>query len=148
MPTALKAKRKMLECPLLPAQGTFYELGSGWGNIAFPLAKKFPNLSVCGYETSLVPYMFTRLRLAIGSYPNLKIYRADFFTIPLNKSSGIYCYLYPGAMQKLKLKFEQELPADCIVITNTFAVPGWKPDKVIEIHDIYQSKMYVYRKPL
>jgi len=31
------------------------------------------------------------------------------------------------------------------VISNTFAIPGWKPISIYELDDMYRTKIYVYR---
>lgn len=144
MPTAPKAKRVLLSNLPSYRQGTLYELGSGWGTLAFPLAKKYPNCSVVAYENSFVPYYFSRLRLCFSRHKNLHIKKQDFFNKDLSQASMIVCYLYPRAMQKLKKKFETELKKGTLVVSNTFSIPGWTPYKTYEIKDIYHSKIYMY----
>lgn len=65
MPSSPKARKAMLD--LIPAgfQGNIYELGSGWGKLAFELANRFPQSHVTGYETSPVPYYWSRLHFAL-----------------------------------------------------------------------------------
>src|SRR5262245_4687115 len=75
MPSSPKAK-KTLEA-LLPKEvnGTILELGSGWGTLAVLLSQAYPEYSVLAYETSPVPYFFSRFR----SKENLTFVRKDFF---------------------------------------------------------------------
>jgi hypothetical protein len=54
--------------------------------------------------------------------------------------------LYPEAMKRLRYKFEEELKPGALVISNTFAVPGWQSMSVIELEDLYRSKIYKYIK--
>jgi len=68
------------------------------------------------------------------------------FNISLKTAEGVVCYLYPGAMQRLKEKFERELQPGAFVITNSFAIPDWVPEKVIEVGDLWRSKIFLYRK--
>ncbi len=58
----------------------------------------------------------------------------------------VVCYLYPGAMRKLKDKFEQELAPGTLVVSNTFSISGWKPINVIDTHDLYNTHIYLYEK--
>ena len=145
MPTSRKAKARMLEAFPQKIEGKIVELGSGWGTLAFPLAKRYPHCTVIGYELSPLPYLFSKLRHYFQPLPNLKIYRKDFYYIHLNDASLVVCYLFPGAMHSLRTKFDKELPRNAWVVTNTFAVPGWKPDKILTVNDLYHSKIYVYR---
>lgn len=144
MPTSPKTKRVLFEN--LPAdwRGTIYELGSGWGTLAFPLAKKYPSCTVVAYENSPIPYLFSKIRHIFWGYKNLFLKRQDFFKADLKNATMIVCYLYPGAMQKLKKKFENELMKGTLIVSNTFSVPGWHADKVVVVQDMYHSKIYLY----
>jgi hypothetical protein len=145
MPTSQKAKKYLLKAlPKDLPKGKIYELGSGWGTLAFPIAFHFSQTPVIAIENSPLPFLFSKSRFFLESPKNLKILKQNFFTLSLNDAALIICYLYPKGMQKLKIKFENELKSGTWVISNTFAIPGWKPVKVYEIHDLYQTKIYVY----
>lgn len=146
MPTSRKAKTALLKTIPPNHSGKIIELGSGWGTLLFPLAKEHPLSTVIGYELSPIPYFFSKLRLYLQPFPNIKIYRKDFFQFPFHDASVVICYLFPGAMEKLKNKFENELSAKTLVVSNTFAIPGWIPDKIMRLDDLYQSKIYIYFK--
>ncbi len=75
---------------------------------------------------------------------NLHFYRRNAFGAKLSEAGIVLCYLFPGAMAKLKSKFEQQLPSGATVVSNTFAVPAWKPKQVVEIGDLYRTKVYLY----
>lgn len=144
MPTSLKAKKCLLEA-LPKLSGIVYELGSGWGTLAFPIASRHPDVLVIGYETSPFPYFYSKILSLLKRLPNLKLIRKDFFKISLTDASVVVCYLYPGAMQKLKVKFSEELKPGTLIISNTFAIPGWRPEKVIVVKDLYRSRIYIYK---
>lgn len=145
MPTTPKVKSALFTLLPTDLKGTIYELGSGWGTLVFPLAKKFPSCQVVGLETSPVPFIISYLFLKILSISNAKLFRRDFFTVDLSEASLVVCYLYPEAMRKLKKKLEVELKPGCLVVSNTFAIPGWTYEKIIEIEDIYHTKVYLYK---
>lgn len=145
MPSSFKAVRCILEAAPKDIKGTIIDLGSGWGSIVFPLAKRFPRCRVIGYETSPVPFYFTKLRNNFYSLKNLELYRKDFFKESLEEAELIVCYLYPGAMKILKTKLESELKPGTWVISNTFAIPGWQPFQVYQLDDIYKTKIFVYK---
>jgi hypothetical protein len=132
---------------LIPAEshGLIVELGSGWGTLAFALARRFPNRPVLAYENSPVPYLTAKLLQQFLSLPNLQFRRANFFAQPLDSSELVVCYLYRRAMSRLKVKLDKELPAGSFVISNTFAIPGWQPSHISEVQDIYRTKIYLYR---
>lgn len=145
MPTAIKVKSQLLKIPLNINSGTIYELGSGWGTLAFAIAKKFPSHQIVAYETSPIPYLYSVLKQYFCPQPNLRFHRLDFFHESLKEAALVICYLYPGAMQQLKDKFNEELPSGCLVISNTFAINGWDPLEIFSVNDLYKTKIYLYR---
>lgn len=146
MPTSEKVKRKVLDSIPPETQGTIIDLGSGWGNVVMQLAKKFPHCHIVGYESSPIPYYFSRIWLLFAKLPNARIYRKNFFEEDISDSVLVYCYLYPGAMKKLREKFLSELKPGTIVFSNTFAVPDWEPVHVVSVKDIYNTRIYMYMK--
>jgi hypothetical protein len=145
MPTGTKVKSQLLSIQLTLIPGTIYELGSGWGTLAFDVAKKFPSHQVVAYDTSSIPYLYCILKQYFYPQSNLRFYRLDFFHESLKEASLVICYLYPEAMQQLKDKFNEELPSGCFVISNTFAINGWDPVKTYTVGDMYNTKLYLYR---
>ncbi|MGD8833893.1 MAG: methyltransferase [Desulfobacteraceae bacterium] len=144
-PTLDKAKQGLLG--LLARKkinGNIYELGSGWGTLAFALAKQYAQCNVIGYENSIVPYMFSQVRHLFTDCENLKLVCKDFYTTPLNDADLVVCYLYTGAMVKLRNKFENELKKGAIVVSHTFAIPHWIPAEEIVVDDMYRNKIYLY----
>ncbi len=146
MPTSEKVKRALFE--LLPEKlegKKIVDLGSGWGSLIFLLARKYQNSQVIGYENSTVPFLFS---LALNFYSNLHVKKKDFFTINLQDVDFVCCYLFPKSMEHLKEKFLLELKPGAIILTHTFSILGWKPKKMLEVDDLYKSKIYLYEIPL
>ena len=147
VPTTPRVAEALLALvPEIPP-GTVYELGSGWGNLALALARRFPDRPVVAYELSPLPWLASRLWLRLFPRPNLTLRRADFFEAPLGQAALVVCYLYPGAMGRLAPKLERELAAGTLVLSNCFAVPGWLPEAVRRAHDQYETEVFLYRMP-
>ncbi len=144
MPSNRKVKRALLAHLPADQEGKIYELGSGWGGVAFLLAQRYPNCQIIAFEGSFVPYFCAKLLHQFYHYPNLTFLRKNFFDHSFEEASGIFCYLYPGAMERLKVKFEEELHPRTWVVSNTFAVPGWSPERAVSLKDFYRSKLYLY----
>jgi 16S rRNA A1518/A1519 N6-dimethyltransferase RsmA/KsgA/DIM1 with predicted DNA glycosylase/AP lyase activity len=148
MPTSPKALKRLEEAlPSSLNDGVIYELGSGWGTLAFPLARHYQDVQVIGYELSPVPFLFSKMRLGFSGSQNLQIRKKDFLKVSLGDAALIVCYLYPGAMYQLKEKFEKELKPGTWVVSNTFAIAGWVPERIYEVPDLYHTKIYLYRIP-
>ncbi|CRX38745.1 Conserved putative membrane protein [Estrella lausannensis] len=146
MPTTDKARKKVLSSIPHETQGVVVDLGSGWGNMVTQLAKLLPHCQVVGYETSPIPFFLSKCWKKFERLSNLQLKRMNFFEASLKDVSLVYCYLYPAAMERLKKKFEEELKPGTVVISNTFAVPGWEPVQILQLADIYHTRIYVYVK--
>ena len=146
MPTAPRVKQAMIN--LLPEElnGVIHELGSGWGGLAFALAAKYPHIPVFAYELSPIPWLVSRVRLAIDPRPNLEMRLANFFKAPLADAGLVVCYLNPRTMRRVKSKLEAELTPGTLILCNTFSVPGWTPIEETQARDLYRSRVYLYRK--
>jgi hypothetical protein len=100
---------------------------------------------VKAYEISPVPYIISKIISRGYCCSNLQFIREDFFYVPLGDVSLVVCYLYSGAMTRLKTKFEKELKPDAYVLSHTFAVPGWTPISMIKAEDLYHTPIYLYQ---
>lgn len=147
VPTNRRVRATLLAALPARVEGTIFELGSGWGTLAFPLARRYPGFPVEAYELSPVPWAFSRLRAFLTPYPNLTIHRRNFHRASLSAAALVVCYLYPGGMDRLRPQLEAELPDGALVVSNFFAVPGWKPLRVHRADDLESNPVYVYRMP-
>jgi len=141
VPTSPRVKRAVLKSVPDDMHGTVYELGSGWGTLAIPLAKRFPDRVVVGYEISPLPWAFSRLWQAIAGVPNLSLRRTDFRNVYIADAGLVVCYLFPSAMEALRLKFEAELRPGTVIVSNFFAIRGWEAESERTAEDLYASKV-------
>ncbi len=118
------------------------ELGCGWGGINLILAKNFPNSSIFGYEISIFPYVFAKIRGFLGSN-RIKITRSSFFEADLSGFDVIICYLSPWHMEKLKPQLAGLRPGS-LIISNAFAIPGWEPAETLHTYVGMDIPIYVY----
>jgi len=145
MPTSSKVKKVIENALPEKIEGKVYELGCGWGGLAFQLATHYPDQEILAYEVSPIPWLYTDIMRRIYRLPNMTLYWKDFFNESLSDAGLVVCYLYPAAMERLKKKFEAELSPGTVIISNTFAIPGWEPEQVVKVNDFYRTKVYVYR---
>ena len=144
-PTSAKVKNCLLRMIPSSFNGKVIELGSGWGTLAIALAHKLPEKPIDAFEISLVPYLFSKIYSFIFKSKNLKIFRADFFSVPIEDYGLVICYLYPKAMDHLKEKFIQELNPGTFIVTHTFAIQGWEPKQEYIVDDLYRTPIYLYQ---
>lgn len=144
-PTSKTVKEELLKMIPSEVRGKVVELGSGWGTLVFALAERLPHCSVRGYEISPLPYVVSVIRKRLSGCANATFLRQNFFKVSLEGTSLIVCYLYPGAMHRLQKKLRGELRSGALVLTHTFAFPGWTPIDSRIAGDIYRTPVYLYR---
>jgi hypothetical protein len=149
MPTLPAARRALLGAlpPPEALAGAVHERGAGWGTLALPLARRYPERSVVAWELSPLPWAVCRLRARLTGARNLAVRRADFLRADLRGAALLVCYLDPGNMARLRPKLEAELAAGAVLVSHTFAVPGWQPEAVVRAPDLHASPIYRYRWP-
>ena len=143
--STFKSRREIIKNVSPDQKGFIYELGAGWGALAFPLARRCPESEVVAYELSPVPWIFLKLRAFLFGPQNLKIFRRNFLKDNLSKASLVVCYLYPGAMTKLSSKLAIELKPSAKVISNTFEIPAWTPTVVQSLEDVMCPEIFHYK---
>jgi len=148
-PTSARVRRAMLRLlprrlPTQPARGRVYELGAGWGGNALALAETYPDQDVVAIERSPLPWLAARLRAAFAGHRNLTVRRGNFMKRDLSDAALAVCYLTGPQMSALAVKLEGELAPGALVLTHTFALPGWQPVDTVQADDLYKSPVYLY----
>ena len=147
VPTGPRVRRAMLDSAPATIHGDILELGAGWGSLAFPLARRYPNCRVRAYEYSPIPWFFCLLRQALRPAPNLSLHRANFLHASFHGTGLVFCYLCPKGMRALAPKMKDELDAGAVVISNSFDIPGWRPQAVRRATDQFETSVFVYQLP-
>ena len=142
MPSSRRAIQQVLQFVVPPHPGPLYELGAAWGSLAIPLARAFPERRIIAYELSTIPWLFLLLRVRASGLKNIEVVRRDFFRDDLGQAAAVVCYLYPGSMVRLSTKLKSELSPGTVVVSNTFALPGWIPEQQVELKDLYGTQIY------
>lgn len=144
MPSSHKAYLAMMQLADETGTGTIIDMGSGWGNFVIPIAKKYPQRQIVGYELSYLPWLTSTLLKKLLGLKNLTLYRQNFYKADLSKASVLVCYLFPEAMDKISKKLRLDQASVNFVISNNFVLPLWQHSKVIRINDFYKSPVYLY----
>lgn len=144
MPTSPKVRRALMSLAPDDVRGEVHELGAGWGGLALALADAYPAARVIAWEASWVPWVIFWLRLLLRPRANLELRRQDFFLADLSKASLVSCYLWTGAMDRLGPKFDAELPDGAVVLSQTFALRGRRPETTVVVEDLYRTPVYRY----
>lgn len=149
MPSSLLARSAIIEAGGMVesemGEGAIIECGSGWGGLLLALARRYPERRVIGYELSWLPWAWSRLVLKLSGLKHVEIYRRDFLKTELPQAALMVCYLYPGGMEALAAKLAAEPQPGCLLISNTFALPGHVPLHHTQLDDLHRTTIDSYR---
>ena len=145
VPSSIKVRRKVLAMAEAINEIDIADLGSGWGALVIPLARRHPEFRVTGYEASWVPWLFSLTVKRLLRLENLTLERSNFLDADLSDHRVFLCYLFPGGMKSLDLKLKRDNLNGVHVISHTFALPGHLPDLTVRIKDLYRTPLYHYR---
>ena len=125
---------------------TLYELGAGWGGIAFMLAKAFPQAKLIAYELSPIPYLYMQLIKKFTKLENLILKRQSFLDISFKDADILFAYLYKAAMPPISDKFKNESQIGTYLISNSFACYDLKLIRSIHLQGFLSHDLLIYQK--
>ncbi len=140
----------------VPGYGTIVEAGSGWGTLGLDVVRHCPGKRLTGIENSCLPLWGSQLLALIAArlpysrnsqeplQGRLRFIRGDIYRSSYADADMVLCYLFPGAMERLAVKFRQELPPGAVVISVFFALPDMQPVRTVTCRDTLRTKLYVY----
>jgi SAM-dependent methyltransferase len=141
-PTPRRSVEMMLRFAEVGPQDTLYDLGAGTGAIVFRAARTY-RARVVGVEVEPIRVLILLLRRRLGPFGDrITIRWGDLFHLDFRVATVVTAFLWPGAMARLRPKFEAELPPGARVVSHCHAVPGWVPEEYDRRTDVY-----LYRWP-
>jgi SAM-dependent methyltransferase len=149
--TASNAVLKDIEKALgVKEDSVVYDLGCGDGRILFHLSRSYPKARYIGIENSSFPLILAKF----GSFLNNKkignkveVIGDDFFKQDLSKATHVFTYLYPGLMDELLSKFENEFKPGTRLVSLSFKFTNKIPINEIDLgRNKYKlgRKLYIY----
>jgi energy-coupling factor transporter transmembrane protein EcfT len=118
------------------------DLGCGFGGLLRQLTRLRPRATLEGVEIAPLPALVAWLRL--HGLAGCKVRRTDFWRLDLSQYDVVYAFLSPAPMAKLWDKVRREMRPGTLFVSNSFAVPGNEPDRVVPL-DGAGSGLYVWR---
>lgn len=123
---------------------TFMDLGCGCGGLLSKLNKMHTHGFYYGIEAAPIPFLIGKIR-TLFKRSNCNVQWGDFWKQNLGQFDVVYAYLSPVPMSSLWEKASREMQPGSLFISNTFAVPGITPEKIIELNDFSKSKLFIWR---
>ena len=123
---------KMIELAGVKPGDFVYDLGSGDGRIVITAAKK--GAKAVGFEIDgdLVGESRANIKKA-GVEALAEIRNQDILTVDFSAASVITMYLLPDVNLQLKPKLLSQLKPGSRIVSHSFDMGDWKPDKVEQI---------------
>jgi tRNA G37 N-methylase Trm5 len=133
VPTPTEVVEEMLKLGSVKAGDVLYDLGSGDGRIVITAAQKF---GIHGVGIDINP---ERIREAnenakkAGVTDRVKFLNEDLFTAPISEATVVTLYLLPSVNLKLRPKLLHDLKPGTRVVSHSFDMGDWKPDKTVDV---------------
>src|SRR5207248_8127254 len=134
VPTSEAVVAGMLQAADVKKNDILYDLGCGDGRIVITAAQKFGTHGV-GIDINPV-----RIKEAhdnaekAGVTDKVKFVEQDLFEASIGDATVVTLYLLPSVNLKLRPKLLKELKPGTRVVSHSFDMGDWKPDKEIEVN--------------
>lgn len=120
---------KMIEVAGVKKGDVVYDMGSGDGRIVIAAAKKGARATGFEIDGDLVKESRENIRKA-GVQNQAEIRHQDILTVDFSPASVVTMYLLPDVNLKLKPNLLSQLKPGSRVVSHSFDMGDWKPDKV------------------
>ena len=141
-PTPRRAVESMLRLAEVGPTDTVYDLGAGTGAIVMRVVRVY-RARALAVEVEPIRVAILRLRRWFGPFSDrLEIRWGNLFGLSFAPATVVTAFLWPGAMERLRPKFESELRPGARVVSHHHPVPGWSATTVDA-----ENHVYLYRWP-
>lgn len=133
VPTPQTVVDEMLKLASVTKDDVVYDLGSGDGRIVITAAKKY---GARGLGVDINPERVKEAdanAVQAGVTDRVKFVAQDLFETNLKEASVITLYLLPAVNLRLRPKLWNELKPGSRVVSHSFDMGDWKPNKTVEI---------------
>ncbi len=149
VPTPMRVVEEMLKLADVGRRDRVYDLGSGDGRIVIMAAQKFGARAV-GVELDDDLAKQSTARIAeLGLRRRARILHANMYDVSLRRATVVTLYLLTSVNERLKPILERELPSGARVVSHDFQVPGWEPEKTVQVvsENGVSHTLYLYVRP-
>ena len=123
----------MLKTAEVTDKDTVYDLGCGDGRIVIAAASKYGARGV-GVDINPIRIKESRRNAGkAGVSQKVTFIEQDFFKTDLSQATVVMIYLDPKVNLRLRPKLLRELKPGARVVSNSFDMGDWKPDKVVKL---------------
>lgn len=144
VPSSPQIVEGMLKLAGVTSRDTVYDLGCGDGRIAVMAAQKFGARAI-GVDIDPDRIKEANENVAkAGVQDRVKIVQGDLFTTPISDATVVTLYLLRSVNMKLRPRLLKELRPGTRIVSHTFDMGEWKPDKETQVNG---SRLYLWTVP-
>jgi precorrin-6B methylase 2 len=135
VPTTVEAVQAMLKLADVQRNDVVYDLGCGDGRIVIAAAKDFGARGVgIDIDPQRIAEAQENVRKA-GVQERVRIEEGDLFEADIHEATVVTLFLLPNVNEKLRPKLLRDLKPGTRVVSNTFEMGDWKPEKTFTVGD-------------
>jgi predicted RNA methylase len=139
MPLPERRVKRMLELASLDSSKLVFDLGAGYGNIAFKTAEL--GAQVVAVEADPFKAWWIQSKISKKQLSSVRCIKNNLLEVNLAKADVLLCYLSGSLMNKIA---EKELQRGTIIVSCVHQIKKWNPTK-IDQDKLYP--IYVYTTP-
>ena len=144
VPTPSKVVEEMLNVAGVTGNDILYDLGSGDGRIVITAAQKFGTQGVgIDINPKLIQEAFNNAQKA-GVTDRVQFLQQDLFKADLSKATVVTLYLLRSVNLKLRPKLLKELKPGTRIVSHSFDMGDWKPDRVVIVNNRDREHVLYY----
>jgi precorrin-6B methylase 2 len=143
VPTTEEAVQAMLKLAGVQKSDIVYDLGCGDGRIVVAAAKDFGARGVgIDIDPKRIAEAKENVRKA-GVESRVQIKEGDLFEADIREATVVTLFLLPDVNEKLRPKLFRDLKPGTRVVSNTFQMGDWKPEKTVTVGDGDEFETYL-----
>jgi precorrin-6B methylase 2 len=144
VPTPQEVVDEMLKLADIKSNDVLYDLGCGDGRIVVTAAKRY-GIKAVGIDINpeRIAEANENARKA-GVTDKVKFIQGDLFQTSLKEPTVLTLYLLPAVNLKLRPKIMDEMKPGARVVSHSFDMGDWQPDKTV---DVDYRKIYFWKVP-
>jgi SAM-dependent methyltransferase len=135
VPTTEQAVRAMLKLADVQKADIVYDLGCGDGRIVIAAARDF---GARGVGIDIDPQRVAEAKEnahKAGVEARVRIEEGDLFEADIHEATVVTLFLLSNVNEKLRPKLLRELKPGTRIVSNTFQMGDWKPEKTVTLDD-------------
>lgn len=137
----------MLELAAIKPGEKLYDLGCGDGRVLISAAQNY-NAKAIGVEIDDKLVEKAAQRVArLGLQDRIRIIQGDLMKTDLSDADVVVIYLLTMSNEELRPRLEKYLKPGARVLSYSYPVPGWKPQRVDITDGRHDHKIFLYEMP-